>query len=563
MGLRKTVCLDRWLVTAPALFLTLSVTAVAQPREFAAMKAALSDHSEARQAAALREMESWRLTQPELDELVAALLTKEGRPVVRLTFPFAANSAYLLGQTRDSRFAPALIAGLGCQRGGLDYECVLGLGRIGDRRAVKPLCMYLDLGQGRKMSRGAASYTLGRLGDPSAIPSLIKIMNESGRVFPEWDLLRFGEDAVQPLLAASNGKPSPELVFTLGELRDVRSLPRLKELATHCTDRHTRTAALFALRKLNTQECIDVLGRVNQSAGTSEDRALAGRLLADAESAARHPLNAKAVLDSPHGSAAVGDRLAALDELIESFDVSWEDKEKARDQAELLRRTYRYQDHPQTWASLVFLVTSTRTGDGRLHATSSDEQSTIRKTFESLVPDVDSASQGRLQLRLQFHVYDSVADLQTDAEGNLVIPKQIWKLAQNEMKTRQADHLFMTWVVPEGADGLPCSNSGAASHISIRRHKQTWEIGSFALEAIHEMVHSMNNCLWAVGYEEGQMPALHYGVAQIEYRSKRLDPIMAGTNRITTYLRRYFTGNMWAKLSRAGEHPGRRGRHTH
>ena len=125
-------------------------------------------------------------------------------------------------------------------------QAVVALGERRNPDVLKIVCAVLD-GDKDAMVRASAAEALGKIGDPGAIPSLVKALSDE--YYPvRWDALK-----------------------ALGELKAESALPDIERLAR--TDRQSdcRQAAVIALGKIGGKEVIgtliDALGDKDESVG--------------------------------------------------------------------------------------------------------------------------------------------------------------------------------------------------------------------------------------------------------------------------------------------------------
>src|SRR4029078_5135868 len=91
----------------------------------------------------------------------------------------------LLGALRAKKAVPLLIELIGKKDEGaakgapVHQSAILALGLIGDPAALNPLRAVLDNAKSSGKDRAAAAQALNALGDTSALPSLLKVANES------------------------------------------------------------------------------------------------------------------------------------------------------------------------------------------------------------------------------------------------------------------------------------------------------------------------------------------------------------------------------------------------
>jgi len=123
------------------------------------------------------------------------------------------------------------------------------LGGGGSKAAVEPLISSLD---GWTSRQYVAAWALGEIGDPRAIPALVKAMGSKDgevRKYATRSLIKFGPPATDYLIEAL-GDSSPEVrhyaVRALGEIRDPRAVEALLAMG----GRVDREVHLWALGRL-------------------------------------------------------------------------------------------------------------------------------------------------------------------------------------------------------------------------------------------------------------------------------------------------------------------------
>jgi hypothetical protein len=130
----------------------------------------------------------------------------------------------------------------------------LGESRERDPRIVKILCAVLEEDK-EALVRAAAAEALGKVGDPSVIPSLVKALGDE-RYMVRWDAVK-----------------------ALGNLKAESAIPNIERMAK--ADRHSdvRQAAVNALGKIGGKEAIgpliDIVGDKDESIAYSASQNLA------------------------------------------------------------------------------------------------------------------------------------------------------------------------------------------------------------------------------------------------------------------------------------------------
>jgi HEAT repeat protein len=166
-----------------------------------------------------------------------------------------------MGQTKSLLTVDELLEALRDPRFNVRFEAIISIARMGpEPRLVDALCGILD---GTELSlSNISAWALGRMGDPSAIPTLRSGLNSSYR-------------SIQAHCARS-----------LGTLGDRESIPVLLERLPNETDKGLRIAYASTLGKLHVREAIDLLLNVletTENEGARMELALAVARVADGE----------------------------------------------------------------------------------------------------------------------------------------------------------------------------------------------------------------------------------------------------------------------------------------
>ena len=152
----------------------------------------------------------------------------------------------------------ALIAALESEDVTVAEHAAGALGNIGSGAAVEPLAAALE---GWERRQYVAAWALGEIGDPRAIPHLVRAMGsehvEVGK-YATRSLIKFGRDATEALFQAL-GDDSPNVrhyaVRALGEIRDPRSIGPILALE----DEVDREVQLWALGRLGDPRGYDLI----------------------------------------------------------------------------------------------------------------------------------------------------------------------------------------------------------------------------------------------------------------------------------------------------------------
>ncbi len=177
----------------------------------------------------------------------------------------------LLSKLRDERTAPELkpdmILVLGELRHAPAYDELAAI--VGDRSQEKTWRMY-------------AAESLGRLGDPRAVPLLRELFAEDDallRAHAASALGRFNEPGVNELLEQSlkdsNWRVRSTGIKALAERREKSAVPILVYKARRDPVPRVRLDAIAALGEIGTGEAMDTLRELYASAGASQDIRLA------------------------------------------------------------------------------------------------------------------------------------------------------------------------------------------------------------------------------------------------------------------------------------------------
>lgn len=150
-----------------------------------------------------------------------------------------ARICWILAQLGDKRAVPALLVSLRDQDPDLRSVAAKSLGELGDKQAVQTLITALSEDENVEV-RVAAAYALGLLGDNQAVEPLVSVLSDRSqeprvRGMAAEALSDIKDSrAVSPLIAALTDV-SVEVrfwaTFALGELGDPQALPELERLA--------------------------------------------------------------------------------------------------------------------------------------------------------------------------------------------------------------------------------------------------------------------------------------------------------------------------------------------
>ncbi len=142
---------------------------------------------------------------------------------------------WALAVTEKARSLPSLFTALRDPAESLRWTAALELGKINDQSAVSPLIETLQTDSSPTV-RGIAANSLGSLGNSLATPALIKIMLDPtetpelrGHAAEALSGIR-GEEVIAPLIAALEDEVVDVrfwATFALGQIGDPRALPAL------------------------------------------------------------------------------------------------------------------------------------------------------------------------------------------------------------------------------------------------------------------------------------------------------------------------------------------------
>jgi arylsulfatase A-like enzyme len=143
-------------------------------------------------------------------------------------------------------------------------------GRLGDRRAVEPLCNLLSDTGGSTENRAEAARILGRLADEHATQSLVRAMTvaDNPRVAAEAAIAlgRMFDPRARELLRRLISSEDPQLrtraAVSLGRLRDTHAVPALIEALWVGQDDYERQEAARWLGRLRDTRALDALIQV-------------------------------------------------------------------------------------------------------------------------------------------------------------------------------------------------------------------------------------------------------------------------------------------------------------
>ena len=225
---------------------------------------------------------------PEVRALIAQLSTND--PAARANAAVALGSMgarasaavpALLNLVDDNRAVGELIASGFAVRTYVGVLACEALGRIGDKRAVMPLCNFMRQRQGvggrddRWLNRQAATKALGQLGDPSAVEFLLQEAADTGTLASSREagdsIVQIGPGAVPVLAkAASSGTRAKKLQAAefLGRLGE----PAVKPLIDLLKKADAKDAVLFAsaLAKTGHPDAAQALCDILNSKKTSQ-----------------------------------------------------------------------------------------------------------------------------------------------------------------------------------------------------------------------------------------------------------------------------------------------------
>jgi hypothetical protein len=178
------------------------------------------------------------------------------------------------GNFRDPAVTPQLIDLLEDSDGRVLYSCVRALGKLKDKRVTDALIRHLsdpEDGSGTNIYiKGIAAESLGEIGDPKAIPSLLKLLNdedirENVRLSASGALAKIGQEEVAKfvltLLKSPKWYDREEAVELIGRLRIKGSL---EMLLSALEERHVfvRRSAVRALGELKDPSAIPALRKL-------------------------------------------------------------------------------------------------------------------------------------------------------------------------------------------------------------------------------------------------------------------------------------------------------------
>jgi len=165
----------------------------------AALVAALEDEDAEARFEAIRQLA--RKGDPRaLEPLIRTLENHPGEGV-------RTHAIKLLGEMRDARAVDALIRALTSEEPWVSFWAAAALGRIGDRRAVRPLIETLEKKPNQFM-HGFAIDALGEIGDDRAVPTLVALL----------DSIRWREDAAKtlPKIGWEPASRSQKILYLVG-----------------------------------------------------------------------------------------------------------------------------------------------------------------------------------------------------------------------------------------------------------------------------------------------------------------------------------------------------------
>lgn len=163
-----------------------------------------------------------------------------------------------LWQMRDPRAFDLLVSALTDDDPSVRYFASIGLGELGDSRAIQPLMKAFDR-EPDAWNRVWAAAQLAILGEASILPQMfadIRIVDEQG--MEDWDnhplilagISRIGEEAIPAIVDAfddANDTVRWLAVMGLGEIRSGKALEILEQVASNDRDEFIRKEALYAL----------------------------------------------------------------------------------------------------------------------------------------------------------------------------------------------------------------------------------------------------------------------------------------------------------------------------
>jgi HEAT repeat protein len=170
------------------------------------------------------------------------------------------HAAFVLGKLKNVRAVEPLIEALKGEYVEPCAEAAWALGEIRDSRAIEPLMTALR--DERELVCVAAAETLGDMGVERATDQLIATLGDEDdwvREVAANALVRLGKFAVQPLtraLNSTNAKIRRGATYALGQIQDPRAVP---SLVTALADKETREAAAYALRRKGNVAAVEPL----------------------------------------------------------------------------------------------------------------------------------------------------------------------------------------------------------------------------------------------------------------------------------------------------------------
>jgi HEAT repeat protein len=183
-----------------------------------------------------------RIGEPAVEPLIGLL--KDSSSSVR----WIAASA--LGEIGDKRAVLPLIGSLEDSDENVRQEAASALGEIGDKRAVLPLISSLK--DSYWWVRRRAALALEKMGwKPRSQDEMIAYLLALEK---RDELVKIGEPAVEPLIGSlrdSDWRTRRSAALTLGKIGDPRALPELKRVAREDKDSNVRRAAREAIRKIH------------------------------------------------------------------------------------------------------------------------------------------------------------------------------------------------------------------------------------------------------------------------------------------------------------------------
>jgi HEAT repeat protein len=189
-----------------------------------------------------------------IDALIALLSDESERVRER--------SAEALGRIGDPKAVDALLARLdhpkemrGKRGSAARGQIALALGRLGEKRALRPLIAVLK-DESTQVKRLAAA-ALGLLGEAAAGNAILPLLEERNRDVIRTAVISLGRlkcaaavDGILPLLGHKDGRLRSSAAQALGRIGDRRAAPVLKAVMSRDKDAAVRAAAARALGKL-------------------------------------------------------------------------------------------------------------------------------------------------------------------------------------------------------------------------------------------------------------------------------------------------------------------------